>query len=168
MCHGRRLQKSLRMIGDSSTLSVRDMRRHLRLSVIFPPSFGIRPTAAQMTWDKAPYCRSSAAVRSVYVYMIHPLFSHFNPFSTRYAPLYGMYVGSEGYGSGPAPPISARSASFALPMRRGSLSGMPRQTARSSESKVSFPHPSGISLRRARMTSPSSVKYNIDNIRPCG
>ena len=74
------------MIGDSSTLSVRDMRRHLRLSVIFPPSFGIRPTAAQMTLDKAPDCRSSAAVRSVYVYMIHPLFAHFNPFFNKICP----------------------------------------------------------------------------------
>ena len=35
--------------------------------------------------------------------------------------------------------------------------GCPDQTARSSESKVSFPHPSSISLRRARMTSSSSV-----------
>ena len=86
MCHGRRLQKSLRMVGDSSTLSVRDMRRHLRLSVIFPPSFGIRPTAAQMTLDKASDCRSIAAVRSVYVYMIHPLFSHFNPFFNKICP----------------------------------------------------------------------------------
>lgn len=168
MCHGRRLQKSLRMVGDSSTLSVRDIRRHLRLSVIFPPSFGIRPTAAQMTLDKTPDCRSIAAVRSVYVYMIHPLFSHFNPFFNKICPLFGMYVGSEGYGRVPRrrfPPEARHS-----PCRCGGalFRGCPDQTARSSESKVSFPHPSGISLRRARMTSPSSVKYNIDNIRHCG